>query len=608
MALRTQAVVEAVAKGFDRLIRDMDEVGDKANEAGKQTQRGSNLASQGLKDWAIQTLSVTAAVGAAKVAARELYEAIGEGAELQLARQRFDALAGSVNTTGDALLGKMKAATGSMYSDAQLIQSATDIISTGLAGNERDVVRLATVVSELGIDMQQAILTFANNSKMRLDSLGLSVTDVEERTDELVAAGQDFNSAFDQAVLEGLEARLELVDSAAGTTAGNIKAMETAITDANDEFKMNLAGEFADELNLVAGSTKDTGGALTELAGLLGSALPGAIMRSFTPLQDLRTNLLITQQAMDFFAEGEFGKGQRANSKETKRFTNSLFEQDQALRDAIEASREATQQQQWFAEVSARAAERERNQADNAMRLEQIHRDLAPTIRASADANADWTEGLAGPMLEAVRSGVAESGNFNSVLFEQIQAVSDDATVIAAAGVATGEWSAAQAAAAIKAGLMSEKAGELAQAVKDGEMSVWQAVEALQAYQDEIDDTQGDYYVRFHFQTIGGPPQVTTGPGQSGIPIDAGATGAAQPPQFASGTNGWQRVPGGIGQPYPVTLHGGEMFNVSPKGQGAAAAGNTNIFYIQGREATALALSQAHVQRRQRANDYMGVS
>lgn len=61
-------------------------------------------------------------------------------------------------------------------------------------------------------------------------------------------------------------------------------------------------------------------------------------------------------------------------------------------------------------------------------------------------------------------------------------------------------------------------------------------------------------------------------PGES---LPAVNPGDAYDRQFASGTDGWQQVPGGTGQPYPVTLHGGEMFNVIPAGQSGNSTSNS---------------------------------
>jgi hypothetical protein len=158
--------------------------------------------------------------------AKVAYDVLKQGAELEAARGRFDNLTATINTTGDALLVKLKEATKGMVSDAELIAGASDIISLGLAKNEGDTVRLATAVSTLGLDMQQVILTFANNSKARLDSLGLSVEGVTQKAAELEAQGFT-GDAFDEAVLSGLEEKMQLLGDASLTTAGQLQILES---------------------------------------------------------------------------------------------------------------------------------------------------------------------------------------------------------------------------------------------------------------------------------------------------------------------------------------------------------------------------------------------
>src|SRR5690606_32853406 len=122
----------------------------------------------------------------------------------------------------------LRSATQGMISDANLMASASQIISLGLMDTEDGVVRLARVVGELGWNMNQVILTFANNSEMRLDALGLSISDVDERTKKFVASGYSIEDAFDMAVLEAGEARVRLLGSAADSTVGDIKRMAAA--------------------------------------------------------------------------------------------------------------------------------------------------------------------------------------------------------------------------------------------------------------------------------------------------------------------------------------------------------------------------------------------
>jgi hypothetical protein len=111
---------------------------------------------------------------------------------------------------GDALLGKLREATKGMISDAELMASASGIVSLRLADNEEQVVRLATVVGTLGWDMQQVILTFANLSTMRLDALGLSVDEVKAKQKELMEQGMSTAAAFKEAVIQAGEARLDV--------------------------------------------------------------------------------------------------------------------------------------------------------------------------------------------------------------------------------------------------------------------------------------------------------------------------------------------------------------------------------------------------------------
>lgn len=225
-------------------------------------------------------LPVGVALGAVAAGAKMLWSELNRGAELELARSRFDNLTQSIGTTADSMLGKMREATRGMISDAQLIASGSDIISLGLANTEDQAVRLASVVGQLGWDMQQVILTFANNSTMRLDALGLSVAGVTARAKELEAAGMSMDEAFDLAVIEAGEEKLELLGSSADTTAGQIKQLETAWNNARDAFSQEFAAGVADEFERVAGSAQSIAPAMEAAAagaGVVASNIVGIL-------------------------------------------------------------------------------------------------------------------------------------------------------------------------------------------------------------------------------------------------------------------------------------------------------------------------------------------
>ena len=191
--------------------------------------------------------AMAAGVAAFGVAAKKGFEFLEKGAELRFAKVQFDNLTASINTTSDSLDRRFLEATGGMVDGAERIRLASQIISLGLGKTEDDVIRIATVVSQLGLNMQQVILTFANNSIMRLDALGLSVEDVTDRVKELDEAGID-GDTFDIAVLEALEDRLLLVGSAIEEDIGSIKRLEAAWIDLGNVFTEGSAGgQFVDD-------------------------------------------------------------------------------------------------------------------------------------------------------------------------------------------------------------------------------------------------------------------------------------------------------------------------------------------------------------------------
>lgn len=228
------------------------------------------------------------AIGAAAAAyvslegARRAWQTASEGADLLRLEDQFGKLTESIGSSAD-MLGRLREATRGAVSDAELMRSATDIISLGLAGTEEDVARLSTVITGLGLNMQQVILTFANDSKMRLDALGLSVEDVDRRVEQLKA--QNFEGdAFDQAVLLALEDRYRMLSNSAGDMALSIDQIEAAARNAGDTFKTAFAEGLADEFAEAAGGAADLGDSLqtvAEILGKLSSSVVGEIAAGF---------------------------------------------------------------------------------------------------------------------------------------------------------------------------------------------------------------------------------------------------------------------------------------------------------------------------------------
>jgi hypothetical protein len=209
---------------------EFDRLADKSKAALSTTTAGGPIAAAGnaWRGMATGLAVASAAFVGVGLAAQQAYATLRAGAELQTTTERFGKLAASIGTTADVMLGKLREATKGMISDAELMASASGIVSLKLADNEEQVVRLATVVGTLGWDMQQVILTFANLSTMRLDALGLSVDEVKQKQKELMDQGMSAAAAFKEAVIQAGEARLDVGGVSEAEQA--FKQAEAAVT------------------------------------------------------------------------------------------------------------------------------------------------------------------------------------------------------------------------------------------------------------------------------------------------------------------------------------------------------------------------------------------
>jgi hypothetical protein len=225
-------IVDAEYKGGSEISQAKNDISDLDGAAGKSSMNFGAMAGQ----LAVVTGGVVAVGAAAAVA----YEAINEGAALEAAAGKFDNLSASINTTGDALLGKMREATKGMITDAELVAAGTDIMNLGLSKTEGGVVRMSAAVGALNLDMGVLAMTLANDSVEQLDALGLAMEDVNNTKKELINSGF-IGDAFDEAVLIELEKKMVLLGDASLTTAGQLQVVQTEWKNVTDEMKKNAA-------------------------------------------------------------------------------------------------------------------------------------------------------------------------------------------------------------------------------------------------------------------------------------------------------------------------------------------------------------------------------
>ncbi|MCW5876473.1 MAG: hypothetical protein KIS85_06280 [Anaerolineales bacterium] len=213
---------------------------------------------------------IAAVASTAGLALSAMWKAGREGAQIDYDRTRFERLAASIGTTGDALETKLRPAMRGLVSDAQLWAATSDLMGLGLAKNEDHAVRLASVVSALDMNMNQLVLTLSNRTTMRFDTLGVSVDGFKERLAALEAQGYSTEDAFTEAFLQQAEEQVLKVGHAADTTLGAFKRLEAQGATAGQRLKTQWAELFAPLADWMADGLENTN-ALNRAVDALGA-------------------------------------------------------------------------------------------------------------------------------------------------------------------------------------------------------------------------------------------------------------------------------------------------------------------------------------------------
>ena len=194
------------------------------------------------KNVAIAATTATVAI----VAFKKAYDFSRKGAELDFTISKFDRLAESIGTSTKALLNDLKKATDGTMSDMKLMATATDFMTLGLANSREEVIRLSSVSSQLGMNMNQLVLALTNRTTARFDQLGLSVAGFDEKVKALEKSGLSVEAAFTEAFLQQAEEQIAKVGSVTNETLGTFMRFEAAIENitvvANRKFSPAVAG------------------------------------------------------------------------------------------------------------------------------------------------------------------------------------------------------------------------------------------------------------------------------------------------------------------------------------------------------------------------------
>lgn len=589
-------IVNAIAKGFDKVIDETKKVEKATDDAAETAKKG------GLK-WTELKSGLDLAMGAyRKVAAvaKAAYEAVSEGAQLNLAADRFDNLTASIGTTSQSMLTDLRAATKGMQSDAQLIAGATDIISLGLADTQEGTVRLATAVSTLGLDMQQVILTFANNSKARLDALGLSIEDVDAKTRELEANGFQ-GDAFDEAVLIALEEKMTLLGDASLTTAGQMQQLEadwTNLTNSlkqgaaeavgplvSDFVKMGDGGDIAAQAlekglitqmqaftvqsRLASGGGKDLAEEFAKMGLIIDET--GQIIGTMTE-DGVKLTAQMEKSAEAATVNAEAIREYSAAAAEARGINEDLSDKTAQLANHTGATEQAVLAANLANKQYFDGLEEGKEALDEMTEAEQEAAEAAKEHAASMGdlfvAAIEGTEGVglfnetAAELAETTNAATLNQDALSRAIFDSADAQGASAEQLAILGGALGLYSDEAVEAALQTALIQAKIEELTAQYLAGDISVSQMRASVQDFIATINEVPTQHDIVFRITTEGSIPTIPNAP-----------SGGQQAAAFASGTNGWVTVPGPAGAAVPIVVHGGEQMNVIPNGQ---TGGNGN--------------------------------
>jgi phage-related protein len=240
----------------------------------------------------------------------ELADLAMEAAPVGQVQETFDALAESIGEASDAMLADLRTATNSMVSDADLMASANQFMSMGLADSADGAAELAEMATRLGMamggeateSMENFALMLANQSIPRLDSFGISSGKVRERIDELMSSteGLTREQAFMQAVAEqGAVAMERLGDAGMDTAATSMAQLQATL----ENLKTSVGTAFLPVLETLLGTLSDLASTYGPMLAEWASSTAGALLDGLAPALEMVAELFASPEFMAFAQE-----------------------------------------------------------------------------------------------------------------------------------------------------------------------------------------------------------------------------------------------------------------------------------------------------------------
>jgi len=180
---------------------------------------------------------------------RSIPQMVELGVEAERAQTALEGYAGGALEAEIYTIAVAEAAGGAI-SELTAMENASKLLAMGLADSTGEAATLTEMAITLGASMgkgpQQAFeeftLLLANQSKLRLDTFGISATEVTQRMEEMMEAeeGLDSQTAFLNATMEIGAQKLEQLGEAGFTAGTELDEMTAIIDDTKKEFGLLL--------------------------------------------------------------------------------------------------------------------------------------------------------------------------------------------------------------------------------------------------------------------------------------------------------------------------------------------------------------------------------
>jgi hypothetical protein len=273
MADRSVVVRLRVEDNFSAPINSYSQ---KMGQAEQATQRMNTAAMQSRSAFSGMGTALTGAIAAFGVmgVARLGEELYSTGMNAQRAGMLFASFGDQVGSTS-ALLERLRGVTRGVVDDTTLMSAASSQLSMGLAKNADDVERLTnigvTFAQAMGTSVQDSMsnlnMLLANQSYLRLDTLGISSSQVRELAESYRKAGMDSSEAFNAAFMDVAERKLPQMQAVADAMVTPLQQMQTSL----DNWWTDFGNRFAQGVNGLIGMVTHLG----EVAGFVMAGLPG---------------------------------------------------------------------------------------------------------------------------------------------------------------------------------------------------------------------------------------------------------------------------------------------------------------------------------------------